>query len=120
MAQQMTKTGLMILHFFNCLGQSVFVDEAGSQLKTLMVLQAPGLLQVVQLWAVLSQLRRPGQSISNLPEIPYVESWPAWQLMLFVIFFAVAQIEYPYRIYQWLRSRSNMGSEQSPEAPTMT
>ena len=86
MAQQMTKTGLMILHFFNCLGQSVFVDEAGSQLKTLMVLQAPGLLQVVQLWAVLSQLRRPGQSISNLPEIPYVESWPAWQLMLFVIF----------------------------------
>eukprot|EP00435_Cladocopium_sp_Y103_P047990 s109_g14.t1 len=45
-----------------------------SQLKQLLVLQAPGLLQMVQLWTVLSHLGGPRESgTSRLPEAPYLE-----------------------------------------------
>eukprot|EP00435_Cladocopium_sp_Y103_P031914 s109_g8.t1 len=49
-----------------------------SQLKRLMVLQAPGVLQMVQLWTVLSklqmvQLGQVNESAPRFPEIPYLE-----------------------------------------------
>eukprot|EP00435_Cladocopium_sp_Y103_P052999 s109_g16.t2 len=42
------------------------------QLQKLMILQAPGLLQIVQLWTVLSQLGKLNESSSRFPEITYL------------------------------------------------
>lgn len=47
--------------------------KVGTLLQNLMLLQSPILLQLVQLWSVLSHLGT-RQSGNNLPEIPYLEA----------------------------------------------
>ena len=49
--------------------------EVGRQVKRLMLLQAPHLLQLVQLWIVLSRLQGPSRSSGTLPEMPYLDTW---------------------------------------------
>ena len=49
--------------------------QVSSLLKRLAVLEAPVLLEMVQLWTVLSRLGQRSESGRRLPEVPYLEAW---------------------------------------------
>ena len=50
-------------------------DQVKTQLGKLIALQAPVLLQMVQLWSVLSRLGQRSESSQGLSEVPYLETW---------------------------------------------